>query len=86
MFEFYEFNQLNICILSIATFLIYYILTKVLNKESSEQENAEFKFDYFIIAIILAVTISLIVAYIMTNKDESLLTEKYWDNADTLRE
>lgn len=83
MFEFYEFNQFNICIFLIATFLIYYILIKVFNKELSDEENNDFKLDYFIIAIVLAVMISLLVAYIMTTKDESLLTEKYWDNTDT---
>ena len=86
MFEFYEFNQLNVCILLIATFLIYYILTKIFNKESSDEENNNFKLDYFIIAIVLAIIISFIVAYIMTNSDESLLTEKYWDNTDALSE
>ena len=83
MLEFYEFNTLNISIVLIGTFIIYYILSNYFNFSSKTEENktgkSEFSLEYLIISVIIAVCISLIVAYVMSSGDESVLTDNFWD-------
>ena len=88
MLEFYEFNTLNISIVLISTFIIYYILSNYFNfsnkdkdKDSNKpgSEKSEFSIEYLIISVVIAIAISLIVSYVMSSKDESILTDNYWD-------
>lgn len=87
MLEFYEFNTLNICIVLISTFIIYYILSNYLNfndaKKETENDN-KFNLEYLIISILLGVLISLGVAYFMTGQEETILTDNYWDPIETI--
>ena len=46
------------------------------NKKSNE---TKFSLEYLIISIIIAVCISLIIAYIISSGDESILTDNFWD-------
>lgn len=86
MLEFYEFNTFNICTVLISTFIIYYLLCKFIkdskdsknNKENNETSN-DFSIEYLIVSVLLGFSISLIVSYIISGNDESLLTENYWD-------
>lgn len=73
MFEFYEFNKTNICIVLILIFIIYNILCKV-----NDKKNKNLQIDYLIIAVIFAFIISLFSAYVYTIHDEDLLIESYW--------
>jgi ACR3 family arsenite efflux pump ArsB len=73
MFEFYEFNKTNICIVLILIFIIYNILCKV-----NDKKNDNLQIDYLIIAVIFAFIISLFSAYVYTINEEDLLTESYW--------
>jgi ACR3 family arsenite efflux pump ArsB len=73
MFEFYEFNKTNICIVLILIFIIYNILCKV-----NDKKNDNLQIDYLIIAVIFAFIISLFSAYVYTIHEEDLLTESYW--------
>ena len=73
MFEFYEFNKTNICIVLILLFIIYNILCKV-----NDKKNKNLQIDYLIIAVIFAFIISLFSAYVYTIHDEDLLIESYW--------
>ena len=89
MLEFYEFNTFNICTALISTFIIYYLLCKFMNnsKESKDSKNNkkdnemtnDFSIEYLILSVLLGFSISLIVSYIISGNDESLLTENYWD-------
>lgn len=82
MLEFYEFNTLNISIVLITTFIIYYILSNYFNfsnKIDDKSKKSEFCFEYLTISVIISIVISLIVSYIMSGKDESILTDNYWD-------
>lgn len=83
MLEFYEFNTLNISIVLISTFIIYYILSNYFNFSSKTEENktgkSEFSLEYLIISVIISIGISLIVSYVMSSKDESILTDNFWD-------
>ena len=91
MLEFYEFNTLNISIVLISTFIIYYILSNYFNFSNKTEENkignktgnnsgkSEFSFEYLIISVIISIGISLIVSYVMSSKDESVLTDNFWD-------
>ena len=83
MLEFYEFNTLNISIVLISTFIIYYILSNYFNFSSKIEENktgkSEFSLEYLIISVSISVGISLIVSYVMSSKDESILTDNFWD-------
>ena len=82
MLEFYEFNTLNIIVVLVSTFIIYYIMSNYLtNKSDKDKKNksSQFSLEYLIISVIIAVCISLIVAYVMSSGDESLLTDNYWD-------
>ena len=72
MLEFYEFNVVNICIVLISLFVIYTILNKNNKKD-------EFSIDNLLIASVLSFIISLIVSYLITSKEEELLSENYWD-------
>ena len=76
MLEFYEFNTINICISLISIFIIYNLLTKV-NKNENKNEN--FNIEYLIVSAIFGILISLIIAYFLTEKDEKLLTDNFWD-------
>ena len=86
MLEFYEFNTFNICIVLISAFIIYYLLCKFMNdpkdtknnKENNEVNN-DFSIEYLIVSVLLGFSISLIVSYVISGNDESLLTENYWD-------
>ena len=81
MLEFYEFNTLNITIVLVSTFIIYYIMSNYLTGNNNNKKSNETKFslEYLIISIIIAVCISLIVAYIVSSGDESVLTDNFWD-------
>lgn len=84
MLEFYEFNTLNISIVLISTFIIYYILSnwfsnKKQNKDGENELESKFSFEFLIIAALISICISLIISYIMAGKDESILTDNYWD-------
>lgn len=88
MLEFYEFNTLNISIVLISTFIIYYILTNIISSnnnskgDSKDKTNNEFSIEYLLISMICAICISLVVAYVMSGHDEALLTENYWENSN----
>lgn len=88
MLEFYEFNTLNIIVVLLCTFIIYYILSNYFTTNDSNDSNdsnikklnhRKFSLEYLIISVIISVCISLIVAYIMSSKDESILTDNFWD-------
>ena len=82
MLEFYEFNTLNIIVVLLSTFIIYYIMSNYLtNKSDKDKKNkgSQFSLEYLIISVIIAVCISLIVAYVMSSGDESVLTDNFWD-------
>jgi hypothetical protein len=78
MLEFYEFNTINICISLISIFIIYNLLIKV-NKNENENKNENFNIEYLIVAAVFGILISLIIAYFLTEKDEKLLTDNFWD-------
>ena len=85
MLEFYEFNTLNISIVLIGTFIIYNILCNIFDFSNSKSnaDNTSIKQDlsieYLIGSIIIAISISLIISYIISSKDESILTDNFWD-------
>ena len=84
MLEFYEFNTLNIIVVLVSTFIIYYIILNYLgskseNNKDKKSKETEFSLEYLIISVIIAVCISLIVAYAMSSGDESVLTDNFWD-------
>lgn len=80
MLEFYEFNTLNISIVLISTFIIYYILSNYFNNSNVDSENKkQFSFESLLVAGVISIVISLIIAYIMSGKDESVLTDNFWD-------
>ena len=83
MLEFYEFNTLNISIVLISTFIIYYILSNYFNFSSKTEENktgkSEFSLEYLIISVIISIGISLIVSYVTSSNEESILTDNFWD-------
>ena len=81
MLEFYEFNTVNIIVVLVSTFIIYYIMSNYLNNNDNDKKTkgTQFSLEYLIISVIIAVSISLIVAYIMSSGDESVLTDNYWD-------
>ena len=88
MLEFYEFNTLNIIVVLVSTFVIYYILSNYLTSNGSDgsngsddQKSKETKFSlaYLIISVLVSICISLIVAYIMSSGEESVLTDNFWD-------
>lgn len=81
MLEFYEFNTLNIMVVLVSTFIIYYVMSNYLqNKIDKEKKKKnQFSLEYLIISVIIAVCISLIVAYVMSSGDESVLTDNFWD-------
>ena len=79
MLEFYEFNTLNIMVVLVSTFIIYYIMSNYLQSKDKKSKKPEFSLEYLIISVIIAVCISLIVAYVMSSGDESILTDNYWD-------
>ena len=80
MLEFYEFNTLNISIVLISTFIIYYILSNYFNNSNIDSENKkQFSFESLLVAGIISIVISLIIAYIMSGQDESVLTDNFWD-------
>ena len=77
MLEFYEFNNINICIVLISTFIIYTVLCNFLQK--SKKDENKFNLQYIIISIIFAIIISFIVSYILTGHEEQLLITPYWE-------
>ena len=80
MLEFYEFNTLNIIVVLVSTFIIYYIMSNYLgNSKDKKNKSSQFSLEYLIISVIIAVCISLIVAYVMSSGDESVLTDNFWD-------
>lgn len=82
MLEFYEFNTLNIIVVLVSTFIIYYIMSNYLTNKSDKDKKSketQFSLEYLIISVIIAVCISLIVAYVMSSGDESVLTDNFWD-------
>lgn len=87
MFEFYEFNTFNICVVLISIFVIYFLLSKFFkNKPKDSTDNTEesntFSLEYLFIAVILSICISLGISYLMSGKDEALLTDNYWENTN----
>lgn len=84
MLEFYEFNTLNIIIVLVSTFIIYYIMSNYLGSKNEKNKNKKsketaFSLEYLIISVIISICISLIVAYVMSSGDESVLMDNYWD-------
>lgn len=82
MLEFYEFNTLNITIVLVSTFIIYYVMSNYLmgnNNNNKNSNQTKFSLEYLIISIIIAVCISVIIAYIISSGDESILTDNFWD-------
>ena len=84
MLEFYEFNTVNIIVVLVSTFIIYYIMINYLgskseNDKDKNDKSSQFSLEYLIISVIIAVCVSLIVAYVMSSGDESILTDNYWD-------
>ena len=84
MLEFYEFNTLNIIIVLVSTFIIYYIMSNYLGSKNEKDKNKKsketaFSLEYLIISVIISICISLIVAYVMSSGDESVLMDNYWD-------
>ena len=83
MLEFYEFNTLNIIVVLVSTFIIYYIMLNYLGNSNSSKDtknkSSQFSLEYLIISVIIAVCISLIIAYVMSSGDESVLTDNFWD-------
>ena len=79
MLEFYEFNTLNIIVVLVSTFIIYYIMSNYLASKDKKNKSNEFSLEYLIISVIISVCISLIVAYAMSSSDESVLTDNFWD-------
>ena len=79
MLEFYEFNTLNIIVVLVSTFIIYYIMSNYLGNKDKKNKSSQFSLEYLIISVIIAVCISLIVAYVMSSGDESVLTDNFWD-------
>ena len=78
MLEFYDFNTLNVCIILISSFVIYNILLSLLKKDKDSEDNS-FSLEYLIISILVSVGISILIAYILSSKDETILTDNYWD-------
>jgi len=81
MLEFYEFNTLNICVVLSSTLIIYYMLNTI-NNNNSEKENNDFNLEYLIISVLVSICISFGVSYFITGKDETILTENYWENSN----
>ena len=81
MLEFYEFNTLNISIVLISTFIIYYLLIKYFNNDNDKKNSGDntFSLEYLIISIIVSIGISIIISYIMSGYDEVILTDNFWD-------
>jgi len=94
MLEFYEFNTLNITIVLISTFIIYYILSKWFSNnkkdESGKDENgkdesgkdvteSKFSIEFLFMSGLISICISLLISYIIAGKDERILTDNYWD-------
>jgi len=75
MLEFYEFNNLNIFIVLVSTFIIYNLLC---NKNKTKKNELNIK--NLIVSSVISLGISAIVSYILAVKDETLLTENYWDS------
>ena len=76
MFEFYEFNSINIFIVLSSTFIIYNILCKK-NKEK-DKENV-LNINKLITSGILSILLSFLISYILAMKKEEILTDNYWD-------
>lgn len=84
MFEFYEFNTLNIIIVLISTFIIYYILNKCfniknINNKNKNDKETKFSFEFLCVSAIISICISLLVAYVIANNEEDILMDNYWD-------
>jgi hypothetical protein len=78
MLEFYDFNTLNVCIVLISSFVIYNILLSLVKKDKDSEDNS-FSLEYLIISILVSIGISILIAYVLSSKDESILTDNYWD-------
>jgi len=77
MFEFYEFNNLNIFIVLVSTFIIYNLLCKK-NKEN------KLNIKNLILASFISLLLSCVVSYVLALKDEQLLTDNYWDTTENM--
>ena len=85
MFEFYEFNTFNVCIVLVLIFVIYYLLLKFFKtkpEHDNKEESTTFSLEYLIISVILSICTSLGISYLMSSKDEALLTDNYWENTN----
>ena len=76
MFEFYEFNTLNICIVLISIFIIYNLLGRIFNEK---ENNKNLNIDHLIFAVLFSFIISLLISYYLTGNEEKLLEDNYWD-------
>ena len=57
-----------------------YSICETLNiVKDKKNKSSQFSLEYLIISVIIAVCISLIVAYVMSSGDESVLTDNFWD-------
>jgi len=49
------------------------------NGYDKKSRSSQLSLEYLLISVIIAVCISLIVAYVMSSGDESVLTDNFWD-------
>ena len=83
MFEFYEFNSINIFIVLSSTFIIYNILCKK-DKEKEDKENV-LNINKLITSGILSILLSFLISYILAMKKEEILTDNYWDILEDIK-
>lgn len=82
MLEFYEFNTLNVCVVLISTFIIFYICNNYFAKSGDKEKPKEMNIQYLILSVIFAIIVSLIVSYIISGQEENLLVDGYWENTN----
>ena len=56
-----------------------YLGSKSEKGKDKKSKETQFSLEYLIISVIISVCISLIVAYVMSSGDESVLTDNFWD-------
>jgi len=74
MFEFYEFNNTNICIVLISTFIIYNYLTMGEKTEKSKSD-----IHNLVLSATISLLFNLIIAYIMSFEKEKIPDDNFWD-------
>ena len=79
MFEFYEFNSINIFIVLSSTFIIYNLLCKKNKKNKEKEKENVLDINKLITAGIVSILFSFLILYILAMKKEEILTDNYWD-------